>query len=131
VPEYRGRRRPEGVEAENWFLFDKEGKQMGVLPNMYKKEIEDVKHKITGLPWHHIKVAVISLAFVLALILFAPIESTDEHPVSHLTAVSNAEPYVRFPTQLSFLHPPHLKLYPPDSLLTSFRHIRSTQSKSS
>jgi Na+/H+ antiporter NhaD/arsenite permease-like protein len=94
VPEYRGRRRPEGVEAENWFLFDKEGKQMGVLPNMYKKEIEDVKHKITGLPWHHIKVAVISLAFVLALILFAPIESTDEHPVSHLTAVSNAEPYL-------------------------------------
>jgi Na+/H+ antiporter NhaD/arsenite permease-like protein len=94
VDEYRGRRRPSGENSENWFLFDKQGKQMGVLPNTYKKEFNEAKHKITGLPWHHIKVAVISLMFVVALIMFAPIESPDENPVSHLTAVSRDEPYI-------------------------------------
>ncbi len=70
---------------------------MGVLPNKYKKEFSDAKHKVTGLPWHHIKVAVISLLFVVALIMFAPIESPDESPVSHLTAVSHDTAYVRCP----------------------------------
>ncbi|ELR13426.1 P protein, putative [Acanthamoeba castellanii str. Neff] len=94
VDEYRGRQRPEDADGENWFLFDKEGKQMGVLPNKYKREFSDAKHKVTGLPWHHIKVAVISLLFVVALIMFAPIESPDESPVSHLTAVSHDTAYI-------------------------------------
>jgi hypothetical protein len=70
---------------------------MGVLPNKYKREFSDAKHKVTGLPWHHIKVAVISLLFVVALIMFAPIESPDESPVSHLTAVSHDTAYVPRP----------------------------------
>jgi len=103
IEEYRGRRRPMGVSQENWFLFDKEGTLQGKMDaslhtlddtaSNESKPVIGMKEKLMGLPWHHIKVAVISLVFIVALILFAPIESPDENPVSNLAAVSHQTPY--------------------------------------
>jgi hypothetical protein len=76
------------VEEEEPWLF---GLDRFVGRNT-KRSLNRYGNSFLALPWHTIKIAVITTFFVACLAIFAMQEAPDEHPVSHLAAVSSTSP---------------------------------------
>jgi hypothetical protein len=100
--EWKGEKKPEGVHHENWFLLDhttrfhfrfhfRRHKRRAVQGALRLKDL------VVGLPWHQIRVAVISLLFIASMALFMSVDAPDDNPPTRLAGVSLAQPIISSP----------------------------------
>jgi len=97
--EWKGEKKPDDTKYENWFLFDNNSWHLGFHMRRYKRRTlraaSKFKKFVVNLPWHHIRVAIISLLFVASMGLFMSVHSPDEDPVTHIAGVSSLHPIYR------------------------------------
>jgi hypothetical protein len=109
--EWKGEKKPEGVHHENWFLLDhttrfhfrfhfRRHKRRAVQGALRLKDL------VVGLPWHQIRVAVISLLFIASMALFMSVDAPDDNPPTRLAGVSLAQPIISSPIPCPSLSDP-------------------------
>lgn len=98
--EWKGKRRPEGAEHENWFLFDNSRRfHLKFHLRRYWRRLRRAAARgrellVDGVPWHHVRIGFVFFLFVASMALFMSVDMPDEDPKTHLAAVALDAPLI-------------------------------------